>query len=103
MSKYSLVCDSSTPPISFLIGGFISEYLVVLGAILISLDAYVEIYFPSFDASLCLVEVSIVVCLNSFFLNPRFCNLSKISENELVFKGKGMAWEEEVQAYRQSY
>ena len=30
-SKYSLVCNSSTLPIRYLIGGFISEYLVVLG------------------------------------------------------------------------
>ena len=59
-----------------------------------SLDACVEIYFSSFDASLCLGEVSRVVCLNSFFLNPSFCDLSKNSENELPRKGNGMAWEE---------
>src|SRR3954471_21276402 len=82
LSKYSLVCDSSTPPIRFLIGGFISDYLVVLGVVLMSLDAPVEIYFPSFVASLCLGEVSRVICLNSFLLNPCFCNFSKISQNE---------------------
>ena len=48
----------SPPPISFLVGGFISEYLVVLGANLLSLDACVEIYLPSFVASLCLGKVS---------------------------------------------
>ena len=76
-----------------MIGGLIIEYLVVLGAVLMSLDACVEINSSSFDASLCLGEVSRVVYLN---LNPHFCNFSKISENELAFKGKGMAWEEEV-------
>ena len=33
LNKYSLVCNSSTPPIRFLVGGFICEYLVVLGAV----------------------------------------------------------------------
>ena len=80
MSKYSLVYDLSTPPIRFFIGGFISEYLVVLGAVLMFLDACVEIYFPSFVTSLYLGKVSRVICLNSFFLNPCLCNLSKISE-----------------------
>src|ERR1041385_1989495 len=54
LSKYSLVCNSFAPPIKFLIGGFICEYLVALGAVLMSLHACVEIYFLSFDASLCL-------------------------------------------------
>ena len=31
LSIYSLVCDSSTPPIRILIGGLICEYLGVLG------------------------------------------------------------------------
>src|SRR4051812_48412061 len=54
LSKYSLVCNSFTPPIRFLIGGFICEYLIALGAAYVSLHACVEFYFPSFDASLCL-------------------------------------------------
>src|SRR6187399_2775754 len=33
LNKYSLVCNSSTPPIRFLVGGFICEYLVVPGAV----------------------------------------------------------------------
>jgi len=45
LSKYSLVCDSSTPPIRFLIGGFICEYLVVLGAVHMSLHSCLEFYF----------------------------------------------------------
>src|SRR4051812_37515551 len=52
LSKYSLVCNSFTPPIRFLIGGFICDYLVVFGAVYMSLHACVEFYFPSFDASL---------------------------------------------------
>ena len=75
LSKYSLVCDSSTPPIRFLIGGLICEYSVVLGAAEMSLHACVEGCFPSFDASLCLGQVSWVVCLSSLCFNPRFCKL----------------------------
>ena len=56
-----------------------------------SLDACVEIYFPGFDASLCLGEVSRVISLKSFFLNPSFCNLSKISE-KMSFLGKAKGW-----------
>src|SRR4051812_16542774 len=56
-----------------------------------SLDACVEIYFPSFDASLCLGEVSRVVCHNSFFLNPCFCNLSKKNQ-KMSFLGKAKGW-----------
>ena len=58
LNKYSLVCNSSTPPIRFFVGGFICEYLVVLGAVEMSLHACVESYFSSFDASLCLGQVS---------------------------------------------
>ena len=72
LRKYSLVCDSSTPPIRFLIGGLISEYLGVGGVVRMSLDACLGIYFSSFDASLFLREVSRVVCLNSFFLKSSF-------------------------------
>ena len=57
---------------------------MVLGVVYLSLDACVEIYFPSFVASLCLGEVSRVICFNSFFLKPCFCNWSKISEMNLL-------------------
>ena len=100
-SKYSLVCNSFTPPIRFLIGGFICEYLVALGAVHMSLHACVEIYFPSFGASLCLRKVSRVVWLNLLFLNPCFC--FKKFRNEFARKSKGVAWEEKARALRSSY
>ena len=54
-----------------------------------SLDACVEIYFPSFDASLCFGEVSGVVCLNSFFLNPCFVICQQNSEMSLLGRWLG--------------
>src|SRR3954466_2191473 len=54
-----------------------------------SLHVCVESYFPSFDASLCLGQVSSVVCLNSHCLILVFGNFSKISEMSLLGKAKG--------------
>ena len=45
LRKYFLVCNSSTPPIRFLIGGFICVYLVVLGAVHMSLHGCAKFYF----------------------------------------------------------